>query len=124
MIPGDAARRTYNKGDGTHSLVDSIDEIPSGQGGVINRGKAKTRHLQSGQRARSCAVGVVHTRGLHRQLEQCRSDLGLSVPRLGILGHRTSHSRPGHQAFTVEKIGKSQAEAAAKETQSAPKELG
>ena len=80
--------------------------------------------IQGGQRARSCAVGIVHSRGLHRQLEQCRSDLGLSVPRLGIFGHRTSHSWPGDQAFTVEKIGKSQAEAAAEETQSRPKELG
>jgi hypothetical protein len=66
----------------------------------------------------------VHARGLHRQLEQCRSDLGLSVPRLGIFSHRTSHSRPGDQTFTVEKIAESQAETAAKETQSTPKELG
>ena len=33
--------KKYNKGDETHSLVSSIDEIHRGQGGVIKRGRAK-----------------------------------------------------------------------------------
>ena len=37
--PRRAGPKKYNKGDDTHSLVRSIDDIPRGHGGVIKRGK-------------------------------------------------------------------------------------
>jgi glycine/D-amino acid oxidase-like deaminating enzyme/nitrite reductase/ring-hydroxylating ferredoxin subunit len=53
--------KKYNKGDDTHSLVGSIDEIPRGQGGVIKRGKAKLAvHRAANGRTRAVSASCTH----------------------------------------------------------------
>ena len=59
--PRRRAPKNYNKGDDSHSLVDSIDEIPRGQGGVIKRGKAKLAvHRAANGRVRALSASCTH----------------------------------------------------------------
>ena len=53
--------KKYNKGDDTHSLVGSVDEIPRGQGGVIKRGKSVLAVSKSKNgRARAVSASCTH----------------------------------------------------------------
>jgi len=53
--------KKYNKGDDTHSLVGSIGEIPPGQGGVIERGKAKLAVYRAANgRVRALSASCTH----------------------------------------------------------------
>lgn len=53
--------KKYNKGDDTHSLVGSVDEIPRGQGGVIKRGKSMLAVSKSKNgRARAVSASCTH----------------------------------------------------------------
>jgi glycine/D-amino acid oxidase-like deaminating enzyme/nitrite reductase/ring-hydroxylating ferredoxin subunit len=53
--------KNYNKGDDSHSLVDSIDQIPRGQGGVITRGKAKLAvHRAANGRVHAFSASCTH----------------------------------------------------------------
>jgi glycine/D-amino acid oxidase-like deaminating enzyme/nitrite reductase/ring-hydroxylating ferredoxin subunit len=53
--------KNYNKGDDTHSLVHSIDEIARGQGAVIDRGKAKLAVYRAANgRGRALSASCTH----------------------------------------------------------------
>jgi glycine/D-amino acid oxidase-like deaminating enzyme/nitrite reductase/ring-hydroxylating ferredoxin subunit len=59
--PRRRGRKRYNKGDDTHSLVGSIDEIPRGQGGVIKRGKEKLAIYRAANgRVRALSASCTH----------------------------------------------------------------
>jgi glycine/D-amino acid oxidase-like deaminating enzyme/nitrite reductase/ring-hydroxylating ferredoxin subunit len=53
--------KNFNKGDDSHSLIDSTDEIPRGQGGVITRGKAKLAvHRAANGRLHALSASCTH----------------------------------------------------------------
>jgi glycine/D-amino acid oxidase-like deaminating enzyme/nitrite reductase/ring-hydroxylating ferredoxin subunit len=53
--------KKYNKGDDTHSLVSSVDEIPRGQGGVVQRGKGKLAvYKATNGRVRALSASCTH----------------------------------------------------------------
>ena len=97
--PERRARNPMSAATRTRRCSTSPDLRP-GEGGVITRGKRKIAVCKARERPPPRVLRRVHARGLHRDVEQCRPHVAVSVPRLDLRRRRQRAARSGDE--TVE----------------------
>ena len=87
LRPGPQGSKGFNKGGDSDSIVHGLDDIEPGGGAVMKSRSGENCRIEGGDGVPN-AVCIMHAQGLHSDVEQCRPNVELSLPRFHHLRHR------------------------------------